>query len=668
MRDPVAVRGWPFDKVPPGFRLPCRAGQWGDGRLAVRTASATPPYSLFNDIAGGLAPDGNGGVFALALIDAQLAAIQGPAALQPIAGTGLKGPIRYFDLPIGWVGVIGQWAEAAIVPSAPGSCIMVWTNLPAGTRSIVAQRFDAMSQPMWAAPSITVSESYVGTVPPRGLVAEPDGAGGAVLAGYFAEVPPGNFPIRVQRVSATGAAWPFLSPAGLLEGRVLPPISLTGPPMMPHWLQLVADGSGGAFVIWPELLGNGNCDLKLQHVDSAGALSGTVATLVSDIPYNWQSRFRLRRAIPDSGGGLYLAYTTSTPAMPGVPRADILHCLRYTAAGGVRWRVDLDPLVHPQAFHIAEDGAGGALVTSFSVSTFSPDLNVRRIDDTGAERWRIAPLKPTLPPAAPMFSGERWARFAQGVSDGAGGAILVFQDWPDPMGGPRLQTICFDARGVARSAQQPVTARPTGQDLPLVAAAGRDGAFVGWADDGDAANSILDLWVQRVGCCPLEPEPGGIGPGPQLPCEILPLYGLPPREFAVELPCGNRDHQFGLVPLPRLGALVPGLDLPPSFAHRAAPKPDWVRLLVTGLPRGYGVSIETWKGKRLAEPHPIGDRDGAAFGCSLTFKPGDANDMVLVVSHDGPPERADRPLAALAVEWGMGEPPAPPAFAKEPKR
>jgi hypothetical protein len=267
-----------------------------------------------------------------------------------------------------------------------------------------------------------------------------------------------------------------------------------------------------------------------------------------------------------------------------------------------------------------------------------------------------------------MFSGERWARFAQGVSDGAGGAILVFQDWPDPMRGPRLQTICFDAKGAARSAQQPVTARPTGQDLPLVIPAGRDGAFVGWADDGDAANSALDLWVQRIGCCPLEPEPGGLLPGPELPCAIRPLYGMPPRQFVVELPCGNRDRQFGIIPLSRLGEVISGLDLPPAFSHRAAPKPDWVRILVTDLPRGFDAAIETWTGKPLADRQPVDDGDGAAVGRSFTFRPINADEMVLVISHQGAPERDRRIQAGLLVEWGMGEPPAAPTSADTPKR
>jgi hypothetical protein len=53
--------------VPPSWQKPCKAGQWGDAVLAVRSESAFSdpnPYP-FNDIPVSLAPDRNGGISVL---------------------------------------------------------------------------------------------------------------------------------------------------------------------------------------------------------------------------------------------------------------------------------------------------------------------------------------------------------------------------------------------------------------------------------------------------------------------------------------------------------------------------------------------------------------------------------------------------------------------------
>src|SRR5262249_24752126 len=129
-----------------------------------------------------LAPDGQGGVFLLST-GRQLWTSHtcGSYTLRRISDAGVVSTAHDFFPAQGDVGVIGPEPQAAVVPSGPGRCIVLWGWHQSGPW-LSAQRFDASLHGSWSGPPRVVSrEIYTASIPSN-LVAEPDGNGGAVAA------------------------------------------------------------------------------------------------------------------------------------------------------------------------------------------------------------------------------------------------------------------------------------------------------------------------------------------------------------------------------------------------------------------------------------------------------------------------------------------------------
>ena len=478
---------------------------------------------------------------------------------------------------------------------------------------------------------------------PQNLLAEPDGNNGTIAAWLVASstYPPPNYPIQIQRINVNGnVLW---GSDGISVGTVTaPPFGLY---IVPNpWIQLVPDGSGGAFIITSET-GN-NCVVYTIQAD--GTVSGAPAPLLSLSANGWIGTQRIRRAVTDGKGGFFLSYVDANGQ---------LRVLRYTSANGILWDVGLSTPIDPTAFHVREDDRGGLLVASVSASPIAR-LNLLRIDGNGKTTWSINPaISLAIPSGSAFWSADQWSRLAQAVPDGNGGAVLVYQDFPNGRT-PKLFSICFDSSGQPVSPAQEVSARATAQELPMVTAVGRSSAVAAWADDGLATVNGLDVYAQRIGCCPPS-RSGGLEPWPRFGCEIIQLPGLGYKEILLNFPCGNRERQLGVIPLTRLFANVRGLDHPGSIFNRDVAAPDWLRITFSGLPLGTEVRLYSMKGKLLAEGKPLKDvkkRKAELAQCVLTFKPSQKEDQLLVFSNTNnlQPE-ATTVSIRLSSEWGNGK-------------
>jgi len=448
---------------------------------------------------------------------------------------------------------------------------------------------------------------------PLNLLAEPDGNDGAIIA-WVEYAPPAAFPIQIQRIGANGnALW---GNDGISLGATLG--LFYGPPL--PWVQLVPDGRGGAFMITCEA-GN-SC--VVYTIQANGSVSGLPMVLISMSSEGWLGRQRIRRAVTDGRGGLFLSYADA---------AHQLRVLRYNSANGILWDIGLNTPMNRTAFHVREDDRGGVLLASVSASPL-PQLNLLRLDENGHTTWETNPaISLTLPSGSAVWSADVWSRLAQAVPDGNGGAVLVYQDFLN--GTPKLFSICFDSSGERLSPAQQVSARATAQELPMVIALGRASAAVAWADDGSVATNALDVYAQRVGCCPPSTS-GGLEPWPRFGCEIIQPPGLGYKEMLLNFPCGNRERQLGVIPLTRLFANVRGLDHPGSIFNRDVAAPDWLRISFSGLPPGTEVRLYSMHGKLLAEGKAlkgVKERKAELPPCVLTFKPSQKDDQLLVFSN-----------------------------------
>jgi hypothetical protein len=133
------------------------------------------------------------------------------------------------------------------------------------------------------------------------------------------------------------------------------------------------------------------------------------------------------------------------------------------------------------------DGAGGAIVTWQDYRNGNWDLYAQRVSASGAPRWTANGVA--------LCTAAGTQKYAVAVADGAGGAIVA---WADARGGnwrvytQRISgegTVQWTADGVALSNTTAI------QDIPALAADGAGGAIVTWHDQ---RNGNYDIYAQRI--------------------------------------------------------------------------------------------------------------------------------------------------------------------------
>ena len=266
----------------------------------------------------------------------------------------------------------------------------------------------------WAADGVTVGAGaaarYLGSM-------APDGSGGA-----FVVYAPGPNGVRAQRLDASG---------GRLWGDQGAAVYDAAP--SPEYPGVLGDGAGGCFVSWYDRRGDGNAHCFVQRLDGGGAAQwpfGGVVLAPGKPASSWGAPgMRL-----DGAGGVHVAWAGD---------GDIR--VQHLGAGGnplwVAGGAVACPFVgtgggtFPQ---LAGDGAGGLFVSWWDHRSDSEgDVFVQRLDGDGTLHAGWPDSGVAVCQVAGFQSPPRI------VEDGAGGAILAWQDvrnsTPDqPVWGQRI--------------------------------------------------------------------------------------------------------------------------------------------------------------------------------------------------------------------------------------
>ncbi|MDR9459680.1 MAG: hypothetical protein RI591_05985, partial [Dehalococcoidia bacterium] len=155
-------------------------------------------------------------------------------------------------------------------------------------------------------------------------------------------------------------------------------------------------------------------------------------------------------------------------------------------ANGVAVCTASDNNQHPA---VVSDGAGGIIITWFDYRSGTDwDIYAQRVDSSGIPQWTTDGVA-----ICTASNSQLWHEI---VSDGSGGAIIVWQDyrggntdiyaqWVNPSGVPQ-----WTANGVA------VCTAQGDQWMSVVVADGEGGAIVTWSDNRSGLYS--DIYAQRV--------------------------------------------------------------------------------------------------------------------------------------------------------------------------
>ncbi len=202
-------------------------------------------------------------------------------------------------------------------------------------------------------------------------------------------------------------------------------------------------------------------------------------------------------AVPDGAGGAIVAWPD---ARGGAANADI-HVQRVDAAGAPRWIADGVALCTAPGIQgplaMVSDGAGGAIVAwQDARGGTGTDIYAQRVDATGAPRW-------TTDGVALCTAVGIQGPLAI-VADGAGGAIVA---WADARGGAGFDVYAqaVTAAGAPRWAPNGVALCTAAgdQNAPVIVADGADpggtgsGAIVSWQDNRNFTTGY-DIYARRV--------------------------------------------------------------------------------------------------------------------------------------------------------------------------
>ncbi|HKW15847.1 MAG TPA: FlgD immunoglobulin-like domain containing protein, partial [Candidatus Krumholzibacteria bacterium] len=358
----------------------------------------------------------------------------------------------------------------SVIADGAGGAIIAWHDGRTGgvnNADIYAQKLNAAGVAQWTADGVLISSGARNQFNPK---LASDGAGGAIITWYDYRNNFSTPDIYAQRVNSAGVVqW-------LADG-----IEIAVQPGTQIGPRIVPDGAGGAVIVWLDFRSLTHYDVYAQRVNSAGAVqwgaNGTAISTATGLKFYLE-------LISDGSGGAIATWQDQRSGS-----ADI-YAQRVSSAGVALWAGDTAVCTdasHQDYPSIATDGAHGAVIAWEDGRVSGSEIYAQRINATGVVQWTLNGVAVCAASGAQDRTGT--------ASDGAGGAIIVWQDRRS--GDYDLYAQRINAAGVTQwTANGIVVTTASGeQRFPVAVSDGSGGAFLAWQD---ARNADLDIYAQRL--------------------------------------------------------------------------------------------------------------------------------------------------------------------------
>jgi hypothetical protein len=249
---------------------------------------------------------------------------------------------------------------------------------------------------------------------------------------------------------------------------------------------ITADGSGGAFIVWQDQRNHPVDmfhDIYAQRIDPTGA----VLWATDGIPICIATGDRWAPVISSDGsGGAIIAWQDSRGPTTRI------YAQRVDATGSTMWTANGIAVCGTYSSQLlprmAVDGAGGAIVTWHDDRNGNWDIFAQRIDGAGSVQWSSSGA------AICVMNGSQHTTHV--VSDGAGGAIVI---WNDYRSGTSYdiyaQRVDPSGSAVWTGGGVPICTDARTQWNPNLVRDGSGGAIITWYDD---RSGTMHVYVQRV--------------------------------------------------------------------------------------------------------------------------------------------------------------------------
>jgi hypothetical protein len=394
-------------------------------------------------------------------------------------------------------GAIGGQFAPVIVPDGAGGAIVAWQDLRSAVTEfdIYAQHILASGEvdPAWPANGRALCE--IAENQDNQAIAS-DGAGGAIVTWMDARLGASVKDIYAQHVLASGVVDPRWPVDGL---------AVSTAPGLQEFPAIVEDGAGGAIITWDDARSStSGLDVYAQHVLNSGVVDG--AWPVDGRALCAADGAQGRGTITSDGAqGAIVAWTDGR-------LVNIFHIFaQHVLASGA---VDPSWPLNGRAISSAAvlegrplavpDGAGGAIV-NWQGFTVQLNMYVQHVTATGV-------VDPAWPAGGRALSdSDRQQTNAGIVSDGAGGAVVAWQDSLDVVAQHVLASGALDP--AYPDTGRVVCGLPGMQGEPVLVATAGSGAIVAWTDARNGAVSSLDIFALQVLAAGTLDAPRSMPPG-----------------------------------------------------------------------------------------------------------------------------------------------------------
>lgn len=358
-----------------------------------------------------------------------------------------------------------QWYPT-IVPDGAGGAIIVWEDYRSAEADIYAQRVDSAGTALWAADGVPVCVAEGPQWEPKITT---DGSGGVIVIwddNRFV-----NSGIYAQRIDASGAS--LWSEGGL-------PIS-TGEESK-SYLQIIADGAGGAIIVWSDNRSGGTYDIYAQRITADGnplwTANGAQVCVFAG------SQYYPQLALDGAGGAIITWEDGRSMYDVYAQRIDVNGSLAWDP-GGISLSVNSTE-EYPQ---IVQDGSGGAIITWLDGRGATDDIYAQRLSGDGIALWTENGT------AVCTAGGDQSDPYI--VTDGAGGAIISWRDRRGSSYDIYAKRITADGTPLWAANGVGLCTESSSQADPRPMSDGAGGAIVTWRDWRNVGTST-DIYAQRI--------------------------------------------------------------------------------------------------------------------------------------------------------------------------
>jgi len=380
---------------------------------------------------------------------------------------GAWGSIQWAPEGVALCTATGNQYYPAIISDGAGGAIVTWIDYRSGNADIYAQRVSAEGIAQWTTDGVALCTA---TGDQRSPMICTDGTSGAVVT--WMDLRSGtDCDIYGQRVNASGAVqW-------TADGVAL--CAAIGDQQNPA---IVSNGAGGANVTWHDFRNGTDYDIYAQGVNASGSVQWTIDGVALCAAIGDQQNPSI---VSDGAGGAIVTWNDNRNGN------DDIYAQRVNVSGVVQWVGNGAALCaamkdqqHPT---IVSDGAGGAIVTWDDKRSGSDDIYARRVNASGAVQWTTDGV------AVCAATGDQ--RIPKIASDGAGGAIVTWHDGRDWAWDVYAQRVNASGAVQWTTGGVHLSMADEFQQYAQVTTDGAGGAIVAWDDN---RNGDWDIYAARI--------------------------------------------------------------------------------------------------------------------------------------------------------------------------